>query len=302
MLVESWNPESPDVEATLGFLKRCFGSGWDNELYQWYLARPFSGRAPDRLVIREGESVVAGSAVNYRQLRMADGSIRDIGIATASWTVPEARGKGLFTRMMQASSVRAADNGCQYLLAFVTADNASRNALERCGATMVASSYVVSSDRLIVADASDATPVEYVNPSPDDLFLATGESGRVRFYYDSSADWAEQHMLRPHPAEVVRVGSHHAIVEKTTDTDRLQWTSAGVTDRPGVASALAIRAAANGRNFFMYGTGELAALLAPAAGLIARQGFIACLTTANADAMPAVELAAAWDIQSGDRM
>lgn len=300
MLKEAWNPALPDRAATLAYLNRCFDGGWDETLYRWYLARPFKGRTPDRIVISDAGEPVAGSVVNYRQLLAADGSTVDIGIASGSWTVPEARGRGLFTRMMQASTSRAGEQGCRYFLAFVTEDNASRKALERCGATMIPSVYVVNGDS--PNTSGTAGSVERVDASRAEMYGPSGGAGTVRFYYDSAAAWTAQHLERPLPVHVYRLHDEYAIVEKTGDTDRLQWTSAHPERRIRVATSLAVRAAASGRKFFMYATGRAAREAAGIDGLVTRPGFVCCLPTGPGCEDPLTDLGRDWDIQSGDRL
>ena len=295
MLTEAWNPELPDAAATLAYLNRCFDGGWDETLYRWYLARPFNGRNPDRIIIGDEGEPVAGSVINYRQLLAPDGSIRDIGIASGSWTLPEARGQGLFTRMMQASVSRAGEQGCQYFLAFVTRDNASRKALQRCGAAMIPAAYVVS-DGTPNAAAAEVT-IEKVRVMPSDMHHAAPTSGPVRFSYPSASAWATQHLERPLPVEVYRLHGEYAIIEHAADTDRLQWTSADGQLRHQVAASLAARAAVAGRKFFMYRTDN-----PDVDGLDSRPGFVCCLPTAAGQSDPLSDLGTDWDIQSADRM
>lgn len=293
---EYWNPSQPGIAATLSRLNRCFGGGWDETLYKWYLARTFNGRTPDRIVISDDGEPVAGSVVNYRQLLAPDGTIFDIGIASGSWTLPEARGQGLFTRMMQASVTRAGDRGCQYFLAFVTAENASRNALERYGAAMIPASYVTSGETPPTTDAN--ATVESVDASAAELFDPVRAGGPVRFYYDSAAAWAAQQLERPLPVAVYRLDGEYATVEQAADTDRLLWTSAVAGRRQQIAASLAARAARLGRKFFMYTTRGGAEL----DGLVARPGYICCLPTASGQREPLSELGNDWDVQSGDRL
>lgn len=296
MTAEEWNSEQPDIAATLSYLNRCFDGGWDENLYRWYLARPFNGRTPDRIIIRNDGEAIAGSVINYRQLLAADGTIRDIGIASGSWTLPEARGQGLFTRMMQASVSRAGDRACEYFLAFVTADNASRNALERCGAAMIPASYISSGDSPPTTDAS--VNVESVDVSPSELHDPQRRGGAVRFYYESSAIWAAQQLERPLPVDVCRVHGDYAIVERAADTDRLLWSAAVAGRRQQVAASLAARASAHGRKFFMYSTSGGTDV----DGLVIRSGFVCCLPTESGHSEPLSDLGTDWDIQSGDRL
>ena len=296
MITERWNPERPGVEETVANLNRCFGGGWDRAAYRWYMARPFDGRTPDRVVVFDDGRPLAGSVVNYRQLCSQDGSLRHVGIATGSWTLPEARGQGLFTRMMQASVARAGEKGCDYFLAFVTRDNASRRALERCGAAMLPASYVAGGDVPVTAAAPG--DIEAVDASPDELFARTPAGPQVRFHYGSAAEWAEQHLRRALPVEVLRIHGEYAIVEKAADTDRLQWTSADPAQRPRMAKSLAARATAGGRKFFMYRTDGTAV----GEGLVARPGYVCCLPTLRGHPDPSFDLGSEWDVQSGDRM
>lgn len=304
MLNEIWNPARPTNDEYIAFLNVCFGGSWNERLFRWYLAREFAGRKPDRLVMFRDDVPVAGSTVNYRQLRMPDGDVADIGIASGSWTVPAARGQGHFSRMMLASAERAGQHGCRFFLAFVTADNASSGALERCGAVMRNASYLVSVDEPRLNESAASWPVAEAateEASPFDSAASTDE--RILFHYRNSDDWRAQIVSRPDPTSTLSVGPHLAVIENVDNTDRLQWTSAPVDQRAAVASALARRSAASGRRFFMYGSGGWTAACADSAGLVVKPGYIAILPAAGTRMRDYPAIAAAdWDVQSGDRL
>src|SRR5881628_3056903 len=85
------NPPDAD-DLYLDRLNLCFGGGWTRSMVRWYLRRRFAGRAPDLVVLREKGRIVSGMGVSYRRVRRPGGGLLDVGIATAGWTLPEARG------------------------------------------------------------------------------------------------------------------------------------------------------------------------------------------------------------------
>ncbi|MBT8100948.1 MAG: GNAT family N-acetyltransferase [Gammaproteobacteria bacterium] len=299
MLLERWDAADTDVENTIQFLNQSFGGGWDRAHFDWYLARPFDDCTPDRLRISDGDTPAAGSVVNYRKIRLADDTVHRIGIASGSWTLPDFRGRGLFTRMMQASVERAGSKNCSYFLAFVTEDNASCNALARLGAEMIPATYLLSNETCAGVAADYTDEVAPVSITPEELFASQNAFNGTAFYYPTADIWAEQFLARPNPVEILRVSdANYAIVEKTADTDRLQWTSAPAAGRLALGEMLAERAAATKRKFFMYGTGSLVDIPCSTATLPAKPGFIACLPTGTS----ARNVDPQWDVQSGDRM
>src|SRR5882724_7463321 len=118
------NPDAGAAGTGVALLERCFASPWSAAMYHWYLQRAFAGVAPDRLVLIDGTEAVAGCGIAYRFLRTPDGRIYNVGVVLAAGTVPNERGRGHYTRVLQAAVERIAARGCEALLGFVTADNA----------------------------------------------------------------------------------------------------------------------------------------------------------------------------------
>ena len=300
MLTLSWNPPEFGVERGVDALNRSYGGGWSPATFRWYLGRRFAGRSPDVGVLFRDRTPVAGSGINYRQLRCPDGGVVDVGIATAAWTVPEERGRGHFTRLMSDSAARAGEVGCGAFLAFVTADNPSRKGLARCGAQMIPSAYLLSTPAV-----PEASPLR-VSTEPDGAAaLAVGAHDGAEgtdatiFHYRDPDDWSAQILERAHPVEVLRVGADAlAVVERTVDTDRLQWWTPGSEAPPEVIAGLAARAAEEERKFFAFGTGAWTRPSARAARLELRDGSIACIATSD----PAPPFGDRWQVHSGDRM
>src|ERR1700756_651164 len=141
------NPGDLEVEVGPAFLTRCFASRWTEAMYRWYLQRSFAGEPPDRLILMEGGQALAACGVVYRQLRTQDGEVHRVGIMITAATLPGARGRGCYARVLQAAMERSAVRGCAALLGFVTADNASGRGLTRLGAIAIPSAYIVSRNR-----------------------------------------------------------------------------------------------------------------------------------------------------------
>lgn len=299
MLNETWSSGAQDVKETIQLLNQSFGGGWDEDHYRWYLARPFDGRDPDRLTISNDDMPVAGSVINYRQIKTSDGAIHDIGIASGSWTRPDYRGRGLFSNMMRMSVAHAGSKGCRYFLAFVTEDNASCGALARLDAIMVPAAYLMTA---VTGTRPQTVPdlrISAVTVDADMLYARISGGDYTLFHYRSATVWAEQLLARPNPVEVLAIGDNdYAIIEQTADTDRLQWTSVPLPERRTLGESLAARAADNRRKFFMYGTERLVAASGGDGLLSAKPGFVACLPTRSGDTVDID----AWDLQSGDRM
>lgn len=298
-----WNPERLAPDDYVELLNLSFGGTWTAELFHWYMQRPFAGRTPDLAVLCVDGKPVSGAAVNYRQLRDPHGQVHDVGVISGAWTHPEARGHGYYTRVMRESAARVATRGCELLLGFVTADNNSSKGMKTAGARMIPTVYATSSagstdtgDLPAIATASADTTQLYQQHNVHSM-AATG------YHYASPDDWTAQMLQRPGPVEVLRIGDDSlAIVEKTGDTDRLQWLSAPASARAGCLAALAARAQGSGRQFFAFCTGPSMAAVDSVTGLRAQAGFITCLPAGPLSDSAEAMLAGPWDVHSGDRV
>ena len=301
------NPAGIDAEAGPGFLARCFASPWTEAMYHWYLKRCFDGEAPDRLVLMDGVHAVAGCGVVYRQLRTPDGELHRASVMVAACTLPSARGRGCYARVLEAAAELSAARGCAALLAFVTAHNATGRGFQRLGAAAIQSAYIVSRDRAS-APGAGALTLRDARVSDDWPARAAARAHQATstagFHYPDAGAWRSQMVDRPHGVESVAVGATcRAVIEAVGDTDRLQWLDGGARERLAAIRALAVRARCRKRQFFMYSTCPHEAAAARRLGLAAHPGYMMALalqgghTSAVRDwgNMP-------WRVQSGDRM
>lgn len=301
------NPAGLDPETGAAFLTRCFGTPWTERMYRWYLQRPFGGEAPDRLILADETRAVAGCGLVYRRLRTQDGELHRVGIVVAACTVPGARGRGCYARVLQAAVERCAACGCAALLGFVTADNATGRGLLRLGATAIPSVYLVSRGH---ARSSQAGLLRLRGVKVADDWPARAEA-RARapaapasFHYPDSLAWLSQMVQRPNAVESLRIGATcRAVIERVDDTDRLQWLDGDERERAAAIRALVARARSRGRRFFMYSTCPHEAAAALRLGLSARPGYMMALAVSQGQANSVRDWAGmAWRVQSGDRM
>lgn len=301
------NPQGMNAEIGVRFLERCFGTQWTEAMYRWYLQRPFGGEAPDRVVLMDGERVVAGLGLAYRLLRTPDGTVHRVGIMVAGTTLPGERGRGVYAHMLRAAAARCAVRGCTAALGFVRADNASGRGLQRLGATAVPSAYIASQGasripgiavlRVYRATVTDGWLERAGAPSRN----APVEGG---FHYPDARAWRSQMVDRPHPVESLRIGSTcRALVECVGQADRLQWLDGDPRERVAAIRAIAAHAHRRKRHFFMYSTRPGDAEAARRLGLVARPGYMMALALETRhEATVRGWAALPWHVQSGDRM
>jgi GNAT superfamily N-acetyltransferase len=301
------NPEDREAEVGPEFLTRCFAARWTEAMYRWYLQRPFAGELPDRLILTEGGRAVAACGVVYRQLRTQDGEVHRVGIALTAATLPSARGRGCYARVLRAAAERSAARGCAALLGFVTADNTSGRGLARLGATAIPSAYIVSRDR------SPGPPAGMLQlrdaRAADDWPLRA--AARVRppaapagFHYPDASAWRSQLVDRPDGVQTLRIGATcRAVIERVADTDRLQWLDGDGRERVAAIRAVAERARRRGRKFFMFSTCPHETAAARRLGLAAHPVYMLVLPLQPGYASAVRGWAGmSWHVQSGDRM
>jgi hypothetical protein len=300
------NPEGVDADIGVRFVSRCFGARWTEAMYRWYLQRPFGGESPDRLAVLDGAHVVASCGLAYRLLRTPDSAVHRVAVMVAACTAPGERGRGCFARVLGAAVDRSALRGCSAVLGFVTADNATARALQRAGATAVASAYLGSHPRR-AADVGTLRlrPARVTQRWPARAAARLdGSPPRAGFFYPDAGSWRAQMLERPHPVQALSVGTTcRALVERVGDTQRLQWLDCEPRERLAALRALVARAQRRGERFFMFSTqpGEVAA--AGRLGLVTRPGYMMALAVAGRhEATVHAWAGLPWDVQSGDRM
>ena len=293
------NPPGVDREY-LECLNTAFGNWGDSRRFRWHFRRATSFPAADILVFREGGKLTSGSGITYRRLRLPDDEEIGVGIITGSWTLPQHRGKGLFSRIVESSVEQAERKGAKLLLAFVTADNVSCRKMRKFGALLFPSFYLVSTESTPHPKA-DSTfeliePDENIVAEVFEKFSASGK-GLARFAYPSAPDFRGQFFERPNQTQLLSSGNgDFAVVEKGDGTNLLQLF---LTQRENNYFADLLAAALRqNRKFFTFTMDEETAGLGKDLGLEIKEGFLTVLPTGTSPFLPA---GLGWKIQTGDR-
>lgn len=279
-------------------------------------------------MIRDGGRIVAGSGISYRVLRLPAGGTVLAGIMTGSWTLPEARGRNHFSRMIEQSVSQTGRRGGALLLAFVTAENASYRRLAAAGSALFPTFYLAAEEpppsaehNLPIRETRDTAPLHEAMRRNQAAQLRVS-----RFFYPTTADWTSQFLDRPFPTEILELGKDcWCVVDKSTTTDRLLGVFAdrasGIPPFDWIA-ALRRRASAAGRKFFFFTASEALQGEAVRLGLNCVPGYLTALVAdpealAKAMGIPnqwkstdSQMLAKAttpwslgpWEVQGGDRM
>lgn len=288
------------AEATyLQSLNVCF-PGWGNEdTFRWAFCRRVGGPATDLMMLRDSGELIAGSAVSYRQLVLPTGRQALVGIMTGSWTLPAARGKGAFTRIIEASVELTRGHGGALLLAFVTETNASFRRLEAAGSNLFPTRYVSSPIGFTPRGATDFTER---SPAPADFErFETQRPIGAHFGYASAGEWSGQFLARAQHPVLVENADGGALVETHGDFDRVQAIAAVTDDRrASVIAACLSRAHARGKRVFLFESQPgRAERWTHDLGLSAANGFLTALPASASTPMEKIEQ---WSIDSGDRM
>jgi len=273
-------------------------NGWgDAARFRWIFERTAGAPATDLMVLRDGARALAGSAVSYRNAVLANGRHERVGIMTGSWTLPAARGRGCFTRIIEESLELCRRSGAGLLLAFVTEDNASCRRLQAAGAVMVETSYwiVPPSQRR----SPISTTLRLAAGTGTDVLHRAHESragGGLRFTYDLHG-YAGQMLQRPLTTQVLESDHGLAIVEHAPGTDRLLALYPVNGQGQALVTEIGSAAHASGRTLFGFtGDAQTAAWFVPF-DVAPRRGFMTIMAASGA-ASSQTSLC----LENGDRM
>jgi hypothetical protein len=300
---------NPDLDglrpALLQSLNQCFPHWGGDDEFRWQFLRTVGRLQTDFLIARDAGRVVAGSAVVYRPVRLATGQTIDAGIMASSWTLPEARGVGHFSRIIEESVRVTREKGAALLLAYVTSVNASSRRLLASGAAGVPTHYLI--DEQAPTPEGQPPVVESPDASVDDLMNVSPTGDVTRFVYRPQ-EWREQFWQRANATRLVRVGDLGlALVETKNEFDRLlAFSSAGPASADCLAPLLAW-SHQRGQRFFLFTTDDAWKDRAVRLGMRHLPGFLT-VRTARETARPASAAGPArpdagpWFIRGGDRM
>jgi hypothetical protein len=280
----------------------CFPGWGDHRQLAWVLNRSVGGPVPDRMLLRLSGTLVAGSAVSYRWLQRAGTRVL-IGIMTGSWTLPEARGQGCFTRIIQESVKVAANQGAALLLAFVTEDNPSYRRLQDAGAALFSTTYFQSQG--VTAGASALAVEEVVLDGALEARLharhiapGEGEVGVRRWsvVYDLDS-WRGQLVERARRSTTVRIGDHaFALLDRVPEstTTRLLSLYPGGLDLNDLLRTLADGLSAKGQTLVGFAADPELAEAARGTGLACKPGYLTALVADPAALGMALGLTEPW--------
>ncbi len=274
--------EDSEYDAHLAGLNRSFANWGTRDRLDWVL-RPFGGQPHDMFAMREGSTLVAGSIVSYRFIE--SGGRRDlVGVMTGSWTDPELRGRGAFSAMIEHSAELARAKGAVALLAFVTADNASRRRLEAAGSTMIPAWYLSAP----ASTGEEWSDVPEVDDALRSLGAARSGGDLVRFAYPSIDDLRGQLVNRSAEVQVVASPAGEiAVVERAGATLRV-LASTDPHCRPWLPGTV---------DRFSFTTDPEDAQVARELGARVTDGFLTVLALTTSWQCPP-----GWFVESGDRI
>jgi hypothetical protein len=264
-------------------LNVCFPGWGGREMFDWCFSRESAGSRPDLMMLHDDAGrPLAGTANTYRRVGLPNGQTMVVGIMTGSWTLPEARGRGAFTRLIEESRELAAARQAGLLLAFCTRTNGSAGRLQAAGSALIPSWYCRSSpERRTAAAVANGGARAYVESRTGDA-SAAGSDGSgdgmdtyrsdyrdiadaVRLIYTAD-EWRDQFERRPNAVMRVLGESRRwsALVDRTPAFDRVLSLTVAKSSTPEADGrddawadaivALDARAAAAGRHVFCYTT------------------------------------------------
>lgn len=255
----------PPSRSYLRHLRSCFPAWEGARAARWFFERRVGGPAADLLTVRDGRRMVAGVALTYRTMRLANDALILAATMTAGWTLPAVRRQGILTRLAYTTPGVAGRRGAALVLGFVRADNPSRAALVTAGYEEWPTRYLTDgtpSAALETAGRWRSTPAAEATVGELFRLHALQGAGAVRPAYPDRRVFSSQFLERPRPCELLRLegddGEIHAwaVLEAAEQTDRLQLLLTPPARRAECTAALRQLAAARERRFFAYDSGS----------------------------------------------
>ncbi|MGZ5244449.1 MAG: hypothetical protein ACXWEY_00585 [Bacteroidia bacterium] len=210
------NPQNYESEY-LNYLNECFPGWGPKEQFEWVFSGIAGGKDSDFIIIKnEDNEVIAGSGVTYRTIELANNKrLVDIAIMTGSWTLPQSRGRGIFTKIITISQEIAAKKGAVYLTGFAVESNVSFRRLTGAGSSLIIT-YHLFAPAANFNDCAEVKELEITTEQIADVYkeFVRTSNGFTKFKY-TIEQFTYQYFERPKGPKLFKLNNEYAIVEET---------------------------------------------------------------------------------------
>lgn len=200
-------------------LNHCFSDWGGQNEYHWTFQRKAGNFESDIIIIKDDEGdVIAGSGVTYRKLRTQDHVEIDIGIMTGSWTLPKARGKGCFSKIINISKELCAQKNVPFLTAFVMENNPSFRRLKDAGSILIPTSHFISKETIYPSE-NQVSETKWKPQYQKELYykFKNNKSHYLAFDY-SVNEFLQQYINRIKNTSLLQIANNDlAIIEEARD-------------------------------------------------------------------------------------
>ena len=244
----SFEFKNPSRDEYLSGLNECFPD-WGGDARFKEVFDGLSGPIATSFIgVRSLElgDLIAGSAITYRTMVVGD-MVGVVGIMTASWTRPESRGQGLFSRIIAESLQLVRKARGLYLLAFVQSDNASSHQLSEAGAFMVPTTYLFSTNNLPDCDPEkdkfEEIPLSDTNVYSIYQKFSRHQRAHTSYFVYPFDLWRNQYFDPLATVSLWRLNNDFAVIKEANDIVKILYISnagQGIETQPlsGLASII----------------------------------------------------------------
>lgn len=208
----------------IGYLNQCFNN-WGNEVqYSWAFERKVGNYSSDIIVLaNEEDEIIAGSGLSFRNIKTDQDETIDIAIFTGSWTLPNARGRGCFTQIIEVFEKICFEKRIPYLTAFVTESNGSYRRFKDLNYYCLEANNFLSQE--VPFDNVNDFSLDFFNDDfPVDFFKIYYENGigKTIFQYEEN-EFKGQYLNRVTATSVLKIEENYFLVEENETTFRLLY-------------------------------------------------------------------------------
>lgn len=203
-------------ESYIAHLNECFGVWGGIREYNWVFEQQRGAFLSDLMVIHHKElGVLAGSGITYRNLHNQHTKVKTTtGIMTGSWTLPAARRRGCFSKIIQESRDICASHNVNSLTAFVTETNASAGRLASAGSILVPSYNLFSPMKEFNGDFKKAELCPVLEETKKQVFKAFNRTEIDALKFEYSYDtFVGQYIERIKDVILLKIDDNFAILE-----------------------------------------------------------------------------------------